>query len=93
MNSLIEYFAWLEHNFAAKSTRLNHHQVFKPKGTLKSGDKYKTKIELASEIITELIESGFNIELVLADSLYGESSQFIQKLTEYQLNYVVAISL
>ncbi len=40
-------------------------KVFKPKGTLKTEDKYKTKIELASEIITELIEEGFNIELVL----------------------------
>jgi SRSO17 transposase len=46
-------------------------KVFKPKGTIKEGDKYKTKIELASEMIIELIESGFNIELVLADSLYG----------------------
>src|SRR4028119_2341902 len=42
-------------------------KVFKPKGTLKAEDKYKTKIELASEIITELIEEGFNIELVLAE--------------------------
>ncbi|QKQ72004.1 IS701 family transposase [Nostoc sp. TCL240-02] len=66
-------------------------KVFKPKGTLKSGDKYKTKIELASEIITELINEGFNIELVLADSLYGESSKFIKKLNEYELAYVVAI--
>jgi SRSO17 transposase len=66
-------------------------KVFKPKGTLKEEDKYKTKIELASEIITELIEEGFNIELVLADSFYGESSQFIKKLTEHQLAYVVAI--
>lgn len=67
-------------------------KVFKPKGTLKSGDKYKTKIELASEIITELIEEGFNIELVLADSLYGDS-QFLSKVAEYDLGYVVAISL
>jgi len=66
-------------------------KVYKPKGTLKPEDKYKTKIQLASEIITSLINEGFNIELVLADSLYGESSQFIQKLTEYQLAYVVAI--
>ncbi len=66
-------------------------KIFKPKGTLKESDKYKTKIELASEIITELIESGFTIELVLADSLYGESSQFIRKLAEYKLDYVVAI--
>ncbi|WP_375515988.1 IS701 family transposase, partial [uncultured Nostoc sp.] len=66
-------------------------KVFKPKGTLKESDKYKTKIELASEIITELMESGFNIKLVLADSLYGESSQFIRKIAEYNLDYVVSI--
>lgn len=29
-------------------------KIFKPKGTLKEGDKYKTQIELASEMITEL---------------------------------------
>lgn len=66
-------------------------KVFKPKGTLKTEDKYQTKIELAAEIITELIEKGFNIELVLADSLYGESSQFLRKVAEYKLDYVVAI--
>ena len=66
-------------------------KVFKPQATLKVEDKYKTKIELATEIITELIELGFNIELVLADSLYGESSQFIKKLAAYNLVYVVAI--
>ena len=68
-------------------------KVFKPKTTLKSEDKYQTKIELAVEIITELMNEGFNIKLVLADSLYGESSQFVQKLVEYNLGYVVAISL
>ena len=66
-------------------------KIFKPKGTLKEEDKYKTKIELAAEIITELIEEGFNIELVLADNLYGESSQFIRKIAEYNLDYVVSI--
>jgi len=66
-------------------------KVLKPKGTLKAADKYQTKIELAAEIITELISKGFNIELVLADSLYGESSQFLSKLAEYELDYVVAI--
>ncbi len=62
-------------------------KIFKPKGTLREEDKYKTKIELASEIITELVEEGFNIELVLADSFYGESSQFIRKLALYNLAY------
>jgi len=66
-------------------------KVFKPKERLKAEDKYQTKIELAAEIITELIKFGFNIKLVLADSLYGESSQFINKLSEYKLDYVVAI--
>lgn len=81
-------------------------KVFKPKGRLKTEEKYKTKIDLATEIITELIESDFNIELVLADSLHGEqvcrteasvpatlreSSQFLRKIESAQLNYVVAI--
>ena len=57
-------------------------KIFKPKGTLKPEDKYKTKIELASEIIEELVEEGLKIELVLADSLYGESSKFIGTLEE-----------
>ena len=66
-------------------------KIFKPKGTLKAADKYKTKIELAGEIITELINFGVKIELVLSDSLYGESSQFIRTLEKHQLPYVVAL--
>ena len=34
-------------------------KIFKPKGRLKENDTYKTKIELASSIVTELIEFGF----------------------------------
>ena len=66
-------------------------KVFKPRGTLKESDTYKTKIELASSIVTELIEFGFKIELILADSLYGEASSFIRTLDKYQLPWVVAI--
>lgn len=66
-------------------------KIFKPKGTLKEEDKYQTKIELASSIITELVEVGLNIELVLADSLYGEASNFLSTLNQYQLPWVVAI--
>jgi SRSO17 transposase len=36
-------------------------QVFKPKGKLKEEDTYRTKIEIASSIIEELIELGFLI--------------------------------
>ncbi len=46
-------------------------KVFKPRETLKEAEPYKTKIELATEIITELMDFGLKIELVLSDSLYG----------------------
>ncbi len=66
-------------------------KIFKPKGKLKPEDQYRTKIELASLIIEELVEFGFEISLVLADSLYGESSAFIQTLDRYKLPWVLAI--
>ncbi|NJR73382.1 MAG: IS701 family transposase [Scytonema sp. CRU_2_7] len=66
-------------------------KVFKPKKRLKSEDKYKSKPQLAIEIIKELRELGFNFNLVLADSLYGESSEFIDTLHQYNINYIVAI--
>jgi SRSO17 transposase len=64
-------------------------KVFKPKRTLKEGEKYQTKIELALEIVRELLEFGFKIDLVLADSLYGETSSFIRTLDEYKLPWIV----
>ena len=66
-------------------------KIFKPKGTLKELDSYKTKIELASSIVTELVEFGFDIDLVLADSLYGEASSFIRTLDKHNLPWVLAI--
>ncbi|MDJ0726407.1 MAG: IS701 family transposase [Prochloraceae cyanobacterium] len=67
-------------------------EVFKPKGTLKEGDRYKTKPEIAGKMIQELLELCFKFELVLADSLYGESDvNFISILSKFKLNYLVAI--
>ena len=66
-------------------------KVFKPKGTLKENDIYKTKIELASSIVTELVDKGFKINLVLADSLYGEAGSFIKTLEKHNLAWVVSI--
>lgn len=43
-------------------------KVFKPKSRLREGDEYKTKIELALLIIKEVIELGFNFDVILADS-------------------------
>ena len=67
-------------------------KVFKPKGRLQEGDKYKTKPEIAIEIIKELKEIGFKIKRVLADSLYGEShSNFISIIENLGIEYAVAI--
>jgi SRSO17 transposase len=65
--------------------------VFKPRTRLKPGDTYKTKPALAVEIIQELQQWGFRFEVVLADSLYGESSNFVSELEQLHLKYVVAI--
>lgn len=46
-------------------------KVFKPKHRLKSDDIYQTKLQLAQQIIQELVEFGFHYSLVLADRLYG----------------------
>lgn len=66
-------------------------RVFKPKKRLKEGDCYRTKPELAAELVEELIAWGFQFEVVLADCLYGESLTFLEKLEEHHLSYVLAI--
>jgi SRSO17 transposase len=51
-----------------------------------------TKPEIAAIMLRELRSMGFRFNRVLADSLYGESSEnFIQVLNEYHLNFIVAI--
>lgn len=66
-------------------------KIFKPRKRLKAEDTYKTKPQLAIEIIKELQKWNFNIKLVLADSLYGESGDVITALEESNLEYIVAI--
>src|SRR5258708_37465319 len=65
--------------------------VYKPHTRLLPNDTYKTKPQLAVEIIKELRALGFQFDLVLADSLYGESTEFLEALEELQLKYVLAI--
>ena len=67
-------------------------EIYKPRERLKEGDKYFTKPQIAAQMIEELQELGFKFNLVLADSLYGESGKnFRQVLDELELNYLVAI--
>ena len=66
--------------------------IYKPKSRLKAGDIYYSKPEIAARLVEEIHHRGFQIELVLADSLYGESeTNFLGCLEQLKLNFVVAI--
>jgi SRSO17 transposase len=67
-------------------------EVYKPKERLKDGEAYATKPEIAARMIRQLKAMGFEIQLVLADSLYGESkTNFVNVLDELKLSYILAI--
>lgn len=66
-------------------------RIYKPRSRLKAKDVYQSKPEIAVELIREIATLGFVIERVLADSLYGESGNFIQILEKLKLPYIVAI--
>jgi SRSO17 transposase len=65
-------------------------RVFKPKERPKPGDVCHTKPQLAIEIVEDLLARGFQLSVVVADSLYGESPEFIGALHRLKLQYVVA---
>ncbi len=66
-------------------------RLYKPRRRLKPGDVYKSKPQLAVELLQELAAQGLHFSVVLADSLYGESYDFITALERLGLQYVVAI--
>ena len=67
-------------------------EVYKPREQLKDTDEYQSKPQIAARMIRQLQAVGFQFELVLADSLYGESQvNFVDVLDELQLPYILAI--
>jgi SRSO17 transposase len=66
-------------------------QVFKPRSRLHPEETYYTKPQLAIQLIEALQATGFQFSVVLADSLYGESSEFVTALTQWHLQYVLAL--
>ena len=67
-------------------------EVYKPRERLKPPEAYRTKPQIAAQMIRELQAMGFRFELVLADSLYGESDgNFVSVLHQLQLPYILAI--
>mgnify|MGYP000100103161 CR=1 FL=1 len=65
-------------------------KIFKPRSRLQPGDVYKTKPQLAVEILQELQLWQFQIELVLTDRLYG-GGDVINVLDRFKLPFIVAI--
>src|SRR5260370_24057875 len=51
-------------------------RLYKPRRRLKPGDVYKSKPQLAVELIQELAAPGFHFSVVLADSVYGRGYHF-----------------
>lgn len=66
-------------------------EVFKPQKRLRPEDIYQAKIQLAKVISQGLKAFGFKFNLVLADSLYGESHPFVRLLDELEYPWIVSI--
>ncbi len=67
-------------------------EVYKSRERLKAEDEYYSKPQIAATMIRQLQARGFKFELVLADSLYGESKlNFVNVLDELKLPYILAI--
>jgi SRSO17 transposase len=67
-------------------------EIYKPKERLRLKDSYQSKPQIASQMIRGIKAMGFEIECVLADSLYGEStSTFIRCLQGLNFQFAVAI--
>ena len=63
--------------------------VYKPKDRLEAGDVYQSKPQIAAQMIRKLTAMGFQFELVLADSLYGESGvNFLSVLDELKFDLI-----
>ena len=52
---------------------------------------FRTKVELALELIDRLLEWGLSRQPILADAAYGNNAQFRQGLADRQLHYVVGV--
>jgi SRSO17 transposase len=66
-------------------------RIYKPRNRLQAGDVYQSKPQIAIDLLRAIKAMGFVIKRVLADSLYGESGDYIRELERLKLPYIVAI--
>ena len=57
---------------------------------IKQKEEHKTKIQIAKEMVEEIVKKGFKIKIVLADSEYGEATEFRRLLEKLKLKFVLA---
>jgi len=82
----------LSENHLPKFVKICTFEVYKPRERLKDKEEYQSKPQIAARMIRQLQAVGFHFELVLADSLYGESKvNFVNVLDELKLPYLLAI--
>ena len=66
-------------------------RVYKPEGRLKPGDVYKSKAQIAIQLVREVCQLGFSCRGILTNSRYGQSGQFIAALHALGLGYALTI--
>ena len=66
-------------------------EAFKPEKRLKPGERHRSKVKVARASLDEVASWGLAVELVVADALYGEASDFIQALRQHRWGYAVAV--
>lgn len=83
--SLIDTRLFLPKSWCENKERCNN------AGIPKDERKFKTKPELALEIIKHQIETGIDFDFVGADALYGNTPKFINEIEALGLTYMVDI--
>ena len=59
-------------------------EIYKPKARLKENDYHRSKPKIAATVVQLLCNFGFEFELVLTNSAYGESgSSSVEKLHQW----------
>ena len=57
----------------------------------KADPAFRTKLQIAGELVTAAVAAGVPFRVVVADSFYGEDAGFRQRLHELRVGYVLAL--
>lgn len=57
----------------------------------RSDDAFRTKLEIARQLVERSVDGGVPFRAVVADSFYGEDEEFRQALSKFGVGYVLAL--